>query len=265
MAIAYYAARADEKHWSSLWNSQKLSQLTAVAERDPLSAYIERHMPRDGIVLEAGCGLGQYVLFLRRRGYAVIGGDYSLPALAAHHQAYADSPLASLDLTSLPFGDSSLAGYISLGVVEHREAGPQPFLSEAARALRPRGVALVSVPWVNGLRRLFGRRLLKEQRARRDAGTPFYQYCYTSAELRGHLEKAGLRVTHLNPYSPARGLREFVRPRARAGTTTPRAPEARYQPPRGRGLLYWRPVLAMTAHMILAVAYKEVDARAHRP
>ena len=34
------------------------------------------HLPRHGIILEGGCGLGHYVVALRSRGYNCIGVDF---------------------------------------------------------------------------------------------------------------------------------------------------------------------------------------------
>jgi SAM-dependent methyltransferase len=261
MPIAYYATVADERHWSNFWSGQQLAHLLAVAERDPLSGHLVRHLPADGVVLEAGCGLGQYVLYLRRRGFATIGADFSFPALAAHRQHHRESPLTALDLRQLPLADGAIAAYISLGVVEHLESGPLPFLGEAARVLRPGGLALVAVPWVNGLRRLLTGRVTKRQGARRDAGMPFYQYCFSRAEIRAFLATAGLRWVTSYPYSPAKGLREFWPGRSRRATDS--GPPTTGGPPRRspllRQVLYWPPVLAATAHMILAVAVKEAS------
>jgi SAM-dependent methyltransferase len=268
MALAQYAQAADESHWSSVWAQNQLAHLLAVAGRDPLSAHLEAHLPAEGRTLEGGCGLGQYVLYFRQKGYEVVGGDFSVAALQAHHREQWATPLAAMDLRALPFANASLAAHISLGVVEHLESGPEPILREMTRTLKPGGVALVSVPWLNGLRTLLRPVLNRREGQKRAAGMGFYQYYYGRAEIRRFLEEAGLRLVRFYPYSPGKGLREFLPGRRRGGKRgdltaegakgAEKRGEARPEEVgRRRRLLYWRPVLAMTAHMILAVAVKD--------
>lgn len=265
MPIAYYAQTADEDHWSSVWEQQQLSCLLAIAACDPLSRHLEAHMPTSGVILEGGCGLGQYVVFFRHRGYHVIGGDFSLTALRIHRQVYPDSPLLGMDLRRMPFADGTFQGHISLGVVEHLEEGPQEMLHQFCRTLAPGGILLLSVPCVNGYRRLTMPLIQRRQTKLRAAGADFYQYAYTTAEVRSFLAAAGFRVVAFHPYSPAKGMRE-CRPLRRlywrvAGHPARSAGSAAPDSALGGGwlrqLLYTRPLLWAFAHMILAVAVKE--------
>src|SRR6266850_4652473 len=151
--LAYYSTAAREEFWTEHWGRQSVAELLAVARTSPLTTLVTNALPREGPVLEAGCGLGQYVLLLRERGWRVAGVDLSLEALAACRRA-APAPLARMELRSLAIGDGALSGYISLGVVEHDPDGPDAILTEAHRVLAPGGVLVVSVPYVNGVRRL---------------------------------------------------------------------------------------------------------------
>lgn len=257
MAIAFYGESPDAQRWSRLWAREDLHRLLAVAEHDPLSTHLLSALPRRGLVLEGGCGLGQYVVYLREKGYRIVGGDFSVHALKTHHGVYPDSPLAAMDLGALPFATGVFAAHISLGVVEHLEQGPAAILNEIARTLQPGGVALVSVPWINGSRRFLRPLLERRERRQRDAGMSFYQYAYTRREIAESLARAGLRVREFHPYNPGRGLRWLGRTRAvrtilEAHSSGPAALALR-----ARSLLYRAPVLKMTAHMILAVAVKE--------
>lgn len=267
MAITYYARRPETKHWDEVWKASTLSHLLAVAQRDPLSVHLLKYLPAQGAILEGGCGLGQYVVYLRTRGYSVIGGDFSLTALRIHRQAHPDSPLLGLDLRRMPFADNAFQGHISLGVVEHLEEGPREMLREFYRTLAPGGMLLLSVPWVNGYRRLAKPLIQGRQSRLHAAGANFYQYAFTRGEVRAFLEKAGFRVRAFYPYSPARGLREFPLLRRLYRRAVPRPAErkaaasvsadAGVEKVQGvRRFLYWHPVLWIFAHMILAVAQK---------
>ena len=60
-----------------------MEELLRIARESPLTDLIERNLPTTGRVLEAGCGLGQYVLLLRERGRVAVGADWSLEVLPA--------------------------------------------------------------------------------------------------------------------------------------------------------------------------------------
>ena len=139
LPLAYYSVSAKEAFWSEHWGGHTVAELLAIARTSPLTDLICATLPRGGPVLEAGCGLGQYVLLGRERGWPVVGVDWSHPALVACRRVAA-VPLAVMELRALAVRDGVLAAYVSLGVVEHDEAGPDALLSEARRVLGPGGV-----------------------------------------------------------------------------------------------------------------------------
>ena len=71
MPFAYYSRAATTQFWSEHWGGHSVEELLRVAQTSPLTSLLEQHLPRQGSILEAGCGLGQYVLLLRKRGYRV--------------------------------------------------------------------------------------------------------------------------------------------------------------------------------------------------
>src|SRR2546428_13274371 len=81
--LAYYSVAADREFWSEHWGGHSVSELLALARRSPLTDLITAALPRGARVLEGGCGLGQYVLLLRERGWPAVGVDWSVEALAA--------------------------------------------------------------------------------------------------------------------------------------------------------------------------------------
>src|SRR6266545_3003553 len=135
MPLAYYSRAATQEFWSEHWADEDVHRLVHVASASPLTALIEAALPPTGRILEAGCGLGQYVILLRERGRAVTGADWSLDALSRCKAAAPSAPLAVMDLRRLAVKTGVLAAYISLGVVEHDEEGPGAIVAEAARVL----------------------------------------------------------------------------------------------------------------------------------
>ena len=274
MPLAYYSRAATEEFWSEHWRGHSLETLTRDAEVSPLTDMILRALPPPGArVLEAGCGLGQYVLLLRRRGYRAMGTDWSPHALQACRAVGPGTPLAVMDLRGLGLRTGVFSAYVSLGVVEHDPEGPDRILRDAWRVLEPGGRLILSVPYVNGARRLGAWWIRRRHRRLQEAGGQFYQFVLTRGEVRAFIERNGFRVTSATPYDPARLLRAGWR-RVRSLARGPRAARAAggdrqggrggaTGPPRRslparvlRRLLYTRPALAAFGHMILFVAVK---------
>ena len=242
-----------------------MDELLRIARESPLTELIERHLPAGGRLLEAGCGLGQYVLLLRERGRVAVGADWSLEALRAG--ARLGAPLAVMDLRALAVVTGGIAAYLSLGVVEHDPDGPDAILREAARVVPAGGTLLLSVPYWNGVRRLATPYLRRQARRTREAGGQFYQYAFTRRELGRRLAAHGFAVTGFHPYDPGRVLRRALR-RLRAGArplgagapvVPPGPPDARARARLGRAaraLLYSEPSLRLFGHMLLAVAVR---------
>lgn len=136
------------------WDPDDYAALLASCDRDEGTPYILEHVPRDGLVVEAGCGLARYVRYLADRGFDVEGVEANPDAVRAVHAAAPDLSVIEGDILHLPYADGALAGMISLGVIEHFRNGLEPALKEALRVLRPGGVLVISVPSLNLVRRL---------------------------------------------------------------------------------------------------------------
>jgi SAM-dependent methyltransferase len=266
--LAYYSVAAPQEFWTDHWGHHSVEELLAIARRSPLTNLITRALPADGAILEAGCGLGQYVLLLRERGWRVTGVDWSLDALAACRRA-APAPLALMELRSLAIAEGALSAYISLGVIEHDPGGPDAILAEAHRVLAPGGVLIVSVPYVNGVRRLAAGWIRRRNREIARRGGAFYQSAFSRAELAAALARCGFSVRAAHPYDPARILRQALRPLLRRGRRLASASDGRVSPtaagePRrqrtlvaiAKRLLYTEPALRLLGHMLLVVARK---------
>jgi SAM-dependent methyltransferase len=219
--LAYYSASAHEDFWTEHWGGHTVDELLAVAEASPLTSLIVAALPPHGLVLEAGCGLGQYVILLRQRGWRVAGVDTSVPALTEARRR-ARVPVLASDLRTLAVRTGAVATYVSLGVVEHDPDGPGAILAEARRVLAPGGVLVVSVPYLNGVRRLGALWIRRQQAALRRRGASFYQYVFTRHELLVALRGHGFTPIEAHPYDPGRLPRSAWR-RARGAVAAMRA------------------------------------------
>jgi SAM-dependent methyltransferase len=206
--LAYYLDAADTDFWERHWRMNFSAQIYAEAEQgrlDPFEMMFTHYLPKPGRILEAGCGLGQYVMALQVRGYDVEGVEWGAETVQAVRALYPYLPIRVGDVTRLEVPDGWYSGYISLGVVEHCQAGPELFLQEAWRVLEMNGAAFFSVPYFHPLRRLKAR--LGLYRGRPD-GLKFYQYAFTEADFSACLRSAGFRIVGKMPYGGFKGVRD---------------------------------------------------------
>lgn len=189
-------------YWETYWKRDHTANLIKRGKEGDLGEFeslIERYVPRDLPVLEAGCGPAHLVAALHARNYHVVGIDYEpqVVALARQHLPHLDirhGNVLALDLPSASFGC-----YLSVGVVEHFQEGPIQALREARRVLHPRGVALISVPYLNRLRLKHYHKLQNVPEAQ--PALSFHQYYYSIDDFTEHLNQAGLKVVDQLPYS----------------------------------------------------------------
>jgi SAM-dependent methyltransferase len=248
--LAYYLDSADIDFWNCHWKSHISPEWYAGAERgelDWLEEGFTRYLPKKGRILEAGCGLGQYVLALRVRGYEVEGVDSAKETVETARSLYPNLPIRCGDATCLEVPDGYYGGYISLGVVEHRQNGPEPFIREAYRVLTARGVALIAVPSFHALRRLkahlgmYGGPII---------GLDFYQYAFSEKEFRTLLRDGGFEVIDRINYNGFKGIKDEIPLLRRMLKWRRLGP--RFQ----RWLLSWKWADKRLGHMILFVCKK---------
>lgn len=116
---------------------------------------IEQHASLDGRrVFDLGCGLGEYVRAMARRGAHALGGDIALARLVEARQrverdgttdgAFVDGFLASAG-EALPFADGSIDVIVLNEVIEH-VADDRATLEEIARVLPVGGSCVLFAP-----------------------------------------------------------------------------------------------------------------------
>lgn len=189
--------------WGDIWSRQTLSEGYFAGVRwDQYPEVFAKHLPQDAVVLEAGCGLGKYVVHLDRQGHKIVGVDLDEQALVRAHQYGAHLPLLVADVAQLPFHDDSFDAYVSLGVIEHFGSGCQHILGEARRVLKPHGLIFVSVPYLHLMKRLslsfysgdLHQRVANFSQGAERADKVFYQYVFTREEIVRVTKEAGFVV-----------------------------------------------------------------------
>jgi SAM-dependent methyltransferase len=208
----YYRELADIGYWDNLWKKGLSPRTYRLSERGHLDLYeepITKYLPRQGRILEAGCGTGSFVLALRTRGYNVEGVDWAAETIRAVKSLWPDLRVQVGDVRRLGVKDSCYEGYISLGVVEHFQAGPEPIFQEARRVLVPKGIMLVAVPYFNPLRQFKSRLGLYRGHV---ANRGFYQYAFSTTEFTSIIQDCGFEIIEVYACNAAKGFKDEILP-----------------------------------------------------
>jgi SAM-dependent methyltransferase len=192
-----------EDFWTQRWESQAaFPPAEAVARREEyriMLPYLEG-LPRGSRILDGGCGLGEWTVFLADQGFEAVGLDISERTIGRLQQNFPQGKFLRRDIRATELEDASFDAYFSWGTFEHFENGPGDCVKEAYRLLKPGGLLFVSVPYQNW------RHILRECSPRYrwyeafdfTPGTPgpmrFYQWRFTQADIRQELEIQGFLV-----------------------------------------------------------------------
>jgi SAM-dependent methyltransferase len=204
--------------WEENWERSEFEKSVAFCAVDPLRPLFEKYLHPDSLMLEGGCGVGNYVTYYSARGYHVVGLDFARRALKTLKTRQPGVKVCGGDVSCLPFADKTFDLYYSGGVVEHFEGGAKESLIEARRVLKNDGILLISVPYYNPLRKALSPFRKDQWRIVDTAETDsekfferkkFFQYAYTRREFGKMLSDVGLRILKTQGYAVLWGLYEI--------------------------------------------------------
>ncbi|MBI5886220.1 MAG: methyltransferase domain-containing protein [Deltaproteobacteria bacterium] len=198
MSYRFYSPKTGNVQNDTQWDGRTLDgELAAFSGRSLVAVFDKYLSGRKAKIIEAGCGLGAWCEWFKRRGHDVVGLEYLEDVVKRAKSFTPGSSVVRGDVTNIDYGNGTFDAYVSLGVIEHFEDGPEKALSEAFRVLKPGGLAFITVPVLTPFRRFIAHPvrdiyfLLNKLRNRQAF---FWEYRYTPDELRGYVEKAGFET-----------------------------------------------------------------------
>ncbi len=134
-----YCRGADTpEYWEDHWKQHPPQMMTGMGVYVGFRWAIERYMPREGLIVEAGCGNGNTARTIRAAGYDIECLDFAPEVIAANLAIDPGGCYRVGDVREMPYASGTLTGYISLGVVKHfDDVTRRQILREAARCLMP--------------------------------------------------------------------------------------------------------------------------------
>ncbi len=136
-------------YWDKTW-ARFLKFHGMIAPSAKLVQHLFTHVPRNGFILDLGCGEGRNSLYLSQVGYNIIGIDLSFKAASVMKNNFFEESLKGLVLTGdarlLPFKSNSLDGILAHHLFDHLDKnGFDQAISECLRILKPGGVLLLTM------------------------------------------------------------------------------------------------------------------------
>ncbi len=196
--------------WDKLWRSDNIAKSLELGGQGRLIGmeFLLRRIPKQGIVLEAGCGNGHIVAALKSHGYQVMGVDFAKQTIDLANKLKPELNLLFGDIRSLPFNDNFFRSYLSFGVIEHFTDSSivASILREAKRVTSDQ--LFISVPYFSPmLQKKFTNRLLRVS----SHDDQFYQYYYTKASFKKLLAEHGLTPFAFDYYATIVAMRRHHR------------------------------------------------------
>lgn len=145
----------------------------------------------EGVILDVGCGTGEFSQRIARKGYDPFGIDIAREAMRRYRGRGFPGLLLDLHQSSLPFESGSFEGVWCTEVLEHLD-DPEGLLEEFHRVLKPGGTLIVTCP---NSYHLFYRILYCLGNEPPDLQHPEHQNFFTRRELRSLVTGAGFELT----------------------------------------------------------------------
>ncbi len=187
---------------AEFWVGEDIEEHAKLCECQTITPIFLKYLPKNGRILEAGCGLGRWLIYFSKRGYDIERIELNEDVLGKIKNFNSNLKTIRGNILEMPYEDNSFNAVISLGVIEHSKEGPQKALKEMYRILKPGGILLVTVPYLNLMRRLLHipyQALIVRIRRIQGFNMKFDSYVYTKKEMQAFLKNTGFEIIDVAP------------------------------------------------------------------
>jgi SAM-dependent methyltransferase len=198
MSIAFYSNNGSANQpefWPDYWKTVSLEFNPAYVPEYPV--LMKQVVPGQRI-LDVGCGRGVVVRDLGSRGFHVRGIDFDGDSILDSVRCEGHFPADIGDLNHLPYRSDSFDAVLLAGTIEHVFRGPNSGYAEVARVLKPGGSLVLTIPYVNLVRKLafpfYVSRDMWMARFPETQRKKFFEWVFTRSEVVQALASAGLSV-----------------------------------------------------------------------
>lgn len=182
---------------------QKLSQVcwneTAESHRHVWGVWQEalnliEKLAGKGVLLDVGCGTGQFLQFARRKGWQRLEGIELVPEIAERARSLSDAKIYTSTLLKADLPSHYYSGIVLWDIVEHLN-DVESILQEVYRLLKPGGILLIGTVNRHGLSlRYLGVNALT-------VNPPEHILFFSARGMKSILELTGFRVYKLSSFS----------------------------------------------------------------
>lgn len=210
--LVFINNKANSFFWDSHWDQYNVEQMikSAVLNRMILVP-TQKYLPKGSCILEGGCGLGQNVWSLHKKGYDVYGIDYAKETVDKVNKAVPELKVSWGDIISLEFEDDFFDGYWSLGVIEHFYEGFDAIACEMKRVIRPGGFLFLTFPCMSKFRYKKAKqgKYLKWQESQ-ELLADFYQFALSIQKVKIEFMAKGFELVKSKPLAGLKGFKDEI-------------------------------------------------------
>ena len=198
MRVKIYGEKNVQEQWNQVWKADNIQRNMAKLDYPEYWAIFDKYISKEDKLLEAGSGLGKWVNYFHTRGYDITGIDYSQIAVDELKKYNPEFKVSLGDITNIPFDDETFDTYLSFGVLEHLEDDNdlKKAISEAYRILKPSGVAIITIPYLNFANLKYAN---KNHKHFKNKEKNFFEYNYTIKEFLKYFDRKKFEVLELVP------------------------------------------------------------------
>ena len=128
-----------ERFWTERWEAHsRLPRVEGVAQREEYKMMLPflSSLPTGSRILDAGCGMGEWTVFLTNQGFEVVGLDVSERTISRLRGLLPTYHFVHGDIRRMDFATGSFDACFSWGVFEHFENGLGDCINEVHRILK---------------------------------------------------------------------------------------------------------------------------------